>query len=129
MPITKQLCNRLARILGGTGMHEKNRCDVTKKRNLRVTMLGKRYEVEQEFVFESMDKRGRTLNTGEITVLQKEVNRFVGALRRRGIRVTAIHNHWLFEKPRLMYVHYEFVERPVIAARKIKEALREAGIN
>lgn len=84
MPVTKQLCDRLARILGGTGMHENDRCDVTKKRNLRVIMLGKRYEVEQEFVFESMDKRGRTLNTGEVTVLQREVNCFVKALRNRG---------------------------------------------
>jgi hypothetical protein len=128
MAITKKLCDCLAHILGGTGMHENDHCSVTKKRNLPVKMLGKRYKVEQEFVFESM-RRGRSLNTGEITVLEREVNRFVSALRRHEILVTAIHNHWLFEKPRLMYIHYEFVEEPVIAAIKLKEALREAGIN
>lgn len=31
------------------------------------------------------------------------------ALRKRGIIVTAVHNHWLFDKPRLMYMHWENV--------------------
>lgn len=48
---------------------------------------------------------------------------FVDAARRRGFLVTAIHNHWLFEKPRLMYLHLESVENPVQFAIKPRKAL------
>ncbi|HBJ01937.1 hypothetical protein BG258_11115 [Lysinibacillus fusiformis] len=27
-------------------------------------------------------------------------------LQRRGLIVTAVHNHWLFDNPRLMYMHW-----------------------
>ncbi|WP_306431050.1 DUF1259 domain-containing protein [Paenibacillus sp. XY044] len=38
-------------------------------------------------------------------------------------RLAAIHNHWLFEKPRLMYLHLETVGNPVTFARKLRTAL------
>ncbi|WP_246370246.1 DUF1259 domain-containing protein [Mesobacillus zeae] len=32
--------------------------------------------------------------------MQEEINPFLSALREREIIVTALHNHWLFDKPR-----------------------------
>ena len=55
------------------------------------------------------------LNLGETVLLQKEVNPMLDALRSRGIIVTAFHNHWLFEEPRLMYMHWEDVEMIVLS--------------
>ncbi|MFM1653458.1 DUF1259 domain-containing protein [Brevibacillus sp. B_LB10_24] len=122
MKISKQLCSRLARILGGKGMSN-DTCSIMIKRNLHAKILGRNYDTEHEIVIQSPDKQGRTLNTGEITVLQREVNRFVDAARKQGFKVTAIHNHWLFEKPRLMYVHIEVVENPVTFAKRLRKAL------
>ncbi|MDG0873980.1 DUF1259 domain-containing protein [Paenibacillus thiaminolyticus] len=56
-------------------------------------------------------------------MLQSEVQRFINAARKRGFKITAIHNHWLFDKPRLMYLHLETIENPVTFARKLRAAL------
>lgn len=75
------------------------------------------------FSFESPDNQGRTLNLGETVILQEEINRFISILRENGILVTAPHNHWLFDEPRLMYIHFESIDRPLNFARKVAEAL------
>jgi hypothetical protein len=49
---------------------------------------------------------GNTLNLGETVILQKEINRFMTALRKRGIMITALHNHWLFDSPFLRRAMY-----------------------
>ena len=41
--------------------------------------------------------------------------------------VTALHNHWLFEDPRLMYIHFESIDQPLDFARKVAEALCVLG--
>ncbi|MFB5267334.1 DUF1259 domain-containing protein [Paenibacillus enshidis] len=92
------------------------------ERTLGAKILGRNYETEHEIVIQSL-KNGKTLNTGEITLLQSEVQRFVNAARRRKLKITAIHNHWLFEKPRLIYLHLETVENPIVFARKLRSAL------
>ncbi len=73
---------------------------------------------------EDPDNEGRTLNLGETVILQEEINRFISILRENGILVTALHNHWLFDEPRLMYIHFESIDRPLNFARKVAEALK-----
>lgn len=34
----------------------------------------------------------------------------------------ALHNHWLFESPRLMFVHFESVDKPLRFAAKVARA-------
>lgn len=122
MKIPKSLCDRLAKILGGTGMSN-DTCSIMVKRNLKARILGKKYDTEHEIVIQSLDRNGNTLNTGEITLLQREVQKFIDAARRQGLKVTALHNHWLFDTPRLMYVHVETVEPPIQFAKKLRRAL------
>ncbi|MFA7746463.1 DUF1259 domain-containing protein, partial [Salinicoccus roseus] len=61
---------------------------------------------------------------GETVLLQVEVNPLMSELRKFGIIVTAVHNHWLFDKPRLMFMHFESIDKPLNFARKVREALR-----
>ncbi|WCF07506.1 DUF1259 domain-containing protein [Paenibacillus thiaminolyticus] len=122
MKISESLCNRLAKILGGKGMSDGKSCTIMVERKLNARILGRRYETEHEITIQSL-KNGTTLNTGEITLLQSEVQRFINAARKRGFKITAIHNHWLFDKPRLMYLHLETIENPVTFARKLRAAL------
>jgi hypothetical protein len=123
MSITRALCDRLAKILHGKGQHENNQCSIMIKRNLNAKILGKKYDTEHEVVMQSL-KNGRSLNTGEIVLLQREVQSFVRGATRLNLRVTAVHNHWLLEKPRLIYVHVESVEHPVVFARKLALLLK-----
>jgi hypothetical protein len=123
------LCRRFASILGAEILESReDLCVVTFNRNLNVEILGRRTRsplvLAALFSFESIDSNGRALNLGETVILPEEVNEFITILRREGIIITALHNHWLFEEPRLMYIHFESVDEPLDFARKVAEALR-----
>lgn len=131
-PQFQRLCAQFGRILGGQSAVEPGPvCFVTRMTNLRETILGRRTTSPlvsmQMFSFESLDRSGRALCLGETAVHQNQVNRLVSNLRRRGIRVTAIHNHWLKENPRLMYMHWEAIMNPVTFARRTKESIAFLG--
>ena len=124
-------CQRLADIIGGEVIVAAPVCLVQRLRNIRATILGRRTRSPLALPFAlsfENNQNGRTLNLGESVVLQEEINPFLSALRARGIIVTAFHNHWLFDDPRLMYMHWENVGNPFEFARNSIEAAREAGL-
>lgn len=125
----RDLCNEFAKILGGEGMvTPEGVCLVQKFRNIRFTILRRVTRSPlvnpQFFSFEDVDSSGNALNLGETVLLQEEVNPLLTELRKRNIKVTAVHNHWLFERPRAMYMHFESVEPPLDFARKVAEAFK-----
>lgn len=129
----RRLCNRFSAILGGTE-HEITKgpvCFVSRNRRIRATILGKRTTSPliryQLFSFESLDSSGRALCLGETALFQSQVNRLLTNLRKNGIKVTAVHNHWLFENPRLMYVHWESIDDPIEFAKKVKRSIAFLG--
>ncbi|MDQ1912620.1 DUF1259 domain-containing protein [Paenibacillus sp. GD4] len=128
----QRMCNQFARILGGTHEIEPGRvCFVNRGTRLRATILGRRTTSplvrHQLFSFESLDRSGRALCLGETAALQNQANRLIRNLQRRGIKVTALHNHWLNESPRIMYIHWEAIMNPIEFARKTKESIRFLG--
>ncbi|EGK13442.1 DUF1259 domain-containing protein [Kroppenstedtia eburnea] len=132
-PEFRRVCNQFSRILGGTE-HEITEgpvCFVSRDRPFRATILGRRTNSPlvryQLFSFESLDRSGRALCLGETATFQSQANRLIRNLQRRGITVTALHNHWLFERPRLMYIHWEAIENPITFARKTKESIAFLG--
>jgi hypothetical protein len=127
-PQPSRLCKQFAQILGGEAMVINGVCTVMKSRlNIQPVVLGKRAKsfllIPQMFSFESMTRDGRALCNGETVVLQSEINPFLTKLRQHGITVTAVHNHWLFDHPRLYYMHWESIDKPLDFARKTKDAL------
>ncbi|WP_425452718.1 DUF1259 domain-containing protein [Ammoniphilus oxalaticus] len=132
-PRFRRLCSEFTRILGGKSEIEQGPvCFVTRTRSLPATILGRRTRSSlvraQLFSFESLDKSGRALCLGETAVLQNQANRLIRNLQRQGIqKVTALHNHWLFDKPRIMYVHWEAIDDPVAFARKTKRSISFLG--
>jgi len=124
-------CEKFARILGSEVLEcneNAELCVVTRVRDITVEIKGRRtvspLVLNALFSFEAPDASGNTLNLGETVILQEEINPFITALRERDIKVTALHNHWLFEKPRLFYIHFLSVEDPLSFARKVAEAFR-----
>lgn len=130
-PEFRRLCMQFGKILGGESEIEAGPvCFVTRMTNLKETILGRRTRSPlvqmQMFSFESL-KAGRALCLGETAVHQNQVNRLMSNLRKRGIKVTAVHNHWLKENPRLMYMHWEAIMNPVVFARRTKESIAFLG--
>ncbi len=124
-------CQRLANIIGGEVITAAPVCVVQRLRNINASILNRRTRSPLALPFAlsfENNQGGRTLNLGETVILQSEINRFMSALRKRGLIVTAVHNHWLFDSPRLMYMHWENVGNPFQFARKSFEAAKEAGL-
>ena len=61
--------------------------------------------------------------TGDFVLLADEVNPVVKALTENGITVTAIHNHMLYDEPRLFMMHFWAVDQPEKLAKGLKAAL------
>lgn len=125
MPNSGSLCAKFSRIIGGQPGFAGGKCVSTiNRKRIRATILGKRFSVTSSFSFESLDERtGKALCVGRAAFLEKEVNPFITAIRKQGIKVTSVRNEWLFERPRLMYVNIEAVEKPLVFARKVRRAL------
>ncbi|PKR79173.1 hypothetical protein CEY16_05345 [Halalkalibacillus sediminis] len=124
-------CDRLARIIGGTPQVSDGVCVVSRLRNIEASILNRRTRSPLALPFALSFENsvgGRTLNLGETVILQEEINPFISALRWRGIMVTALHNHWLFDEPRLMYIHWEKIDNPFDFARDSFDAAVEAGL-
>mgnify|MGYP001301208081 CR=1 FL=1 len=130
----QRLCGKLAAILNGTASIQNGVCVVSQLRtDLDVTILGR--ETQSPLVlpvllsFENFDQKGRALSLGESVLLQEEANTFIRVLQDNGIIVTALHNHWLFEEPRLMYLHWEAIMDPVAFTRAVAQAFRAIGVD
>lgn len=124
-------CQRLADIIGGEVITAAPVCVVQRLRDIKASILGRRTRSPLALPFAlSFENNvgGSTLNLGETVILQEEINPFLTALRERGLIVTAVHNHWLFDKPRLMYMHWENTGNPFKFARDSFEAALEAGL-
>jgi hypothetical protein len=66
---------------------------------------------------------GKAGTTGDFVLLADEVNPVVKALEENGINVTAIHNHMLYDEPRLFMLHFWGVGDPGKIAAGLKAAL------
>lgn len=61
--------------------------------------------------------------TGDFVLIASEVNPVIRVLRQYGITVTAIHNHMLYESPRLFFLHFWSVDSPEKLAYSLRKAL------
>jgi hypothetical protein len=69
----------------------------------------------------------RVGTTGDFVLLADEVNKVVKALEEHGITVTAIHNHMLYDDPRLFMLHFWGVGEPGSIAEGLKAALDQTN--
>jgi len=120
------LCRRFGEILGAKAKPEGKGCMVSLKRTFDANLQGKQSSsiLGVEVLFESLDVSGRALCLAETVVLEQEVLPFSDALAGQGLVISAIHNHWLFDTPRLMYIHVQSVEEPLGFARKMAFAFQ-----
>ena len=70
---------------------------------------------------------GQDVMMGDLVLLQEEVNPVMSALLDNGLEVTALHNHFFWETPRIYYMHVHGHGRAVELAQHIKPALDLIG--
>ncbi|WP_188455202.1 DUF1259 domain-containing protein [Virgibacillus oceani] len=123
--VDQSICDKFGKILNGKGKVEDNSvCSVKFKRDIPVKFKGKPSTTvfSANVLFESLDEEGNALNIGEIALLQDEVPNFVKEIAGQGIVVGAIHNHWIFTDPIIIYVHFQSIEPPLEFAEKVANA-------
>ena len=64
---------------------------------------------------------------GDLVLLEKEINPVISALAKANIEITALHNHFAGEEPRIMFMHIHGEGAPAALAQGIKAALAETG--
>ena len=119
------------KIVGKTGDYKSNVLKVNIPRNdLHVSIAG--YSLPTPFGFGgwfAMTKGdgGEDVVMGDLVLTQDEVNPVMSALLDRGLEVTALHNHFFWEDPRLFFMHIHGHGKAVELANQIKPAIDLIG--
>jgi hypothetical protein len=70
---------------------------------------------------------GNDVMMGDLVLLEDEVNPVLSALFDNGLEVTALHNHFFFESPRIFYMHVHGHGKAADLARMAKPAIDMIG--
>lgn len=70
---------------------------------------------------------GMDVMMGDLVLTEREVDAVMSALLNEGLAVTALHNHFFFETPRIFYMHVHGHGRAVEIADQLKPALALIG--
>src|SRR3954451_3007089 len=70
---------------------------------------------------------GNDVMMGDLVLLEDEVNPVMSALLDNGLEVTALHNHFFFESPRVFYMHVHGHGKAADLAKMVKPAVDLIG--
>jgi len=117
--------------LGRQGDFKANVLKVNVPRNdLSVTVAGVKTPTPFGFggwIAMSKGDGGSEVMMGDLVLTEDEVNPVMSALLDHGIDVTALHNHFFWEQPRLFYMHVHGMGSAADLATKVKPALDLIG--
>jgi hypothetical protein len=66
---------------------------------------------------------GHDVLMGDLVLTEDEVNPVMSAVLDNGLEVTALHNHFFWEQPRIFYMHVHGMGEPADLAKRIKPAI------
>ena len=66
---------------------------------------------------------GMDVMMGDLVLTEDEVNPVMSALLQNGLDVTALHNHFFWEQPRIFYMHVHGMGSPADLATRVKPAI------
>ena len=121
------------KIVGKSGDYKSNVLKVNIPRNdLHVKVSG--YALPTPFGFGgwfalTKGDGGEEVVMGDLVLTQEEVNPVMSALLEHGFEVTALHNHFFWEEPRVFFMHIHGHGKAVELANQIKPAIDLIGHN
>ena len=119
------------KIVGKTGDYKSNVLKVNIPRNdLHMSVAG--YSLPTPFGFGgwfAMTKGdgGEEVVMGDLVLTQDEVNPVMSSLLEHGFEVTALHNHFFWDEPRVFFMHIHGHGKAVELANQIKPAIQLIG--
>jgi hypothetical protein len=122
---------QVLKIVGKSGDYKANVLKVNVPRNdLYMKIAG--YAVPTPFGFGgwfamTKGEGGEDVMMGDLVLTQEEVNPVMSALLDHGLEVTALHNHFFWDDPRVFYMHVHGHGKAVDLANQIKPGLDLIG--
>ncbi len=122
---------QVLKFLGRTGDFKANVLKVNVPRNdLHVSVAGNSAPTPFGFggwVAMSKGEGGEEVLMGDLVLLQEEVNPVMSSLLEHGLDVTALHNHFFWEDPRIFFMHIHGHGKAARLAEQVKPALDLIG--
>lgn len=103
------------------------------RNDLQVTIKGQPVPVPFGFggwasIKKTVDGK-RAVLMSDTVLLEEEVNPLISAAHANGLEVSAIHNHFFYESPRIFYMHLHGVGSPEELARQYAAAIRDTKLS
>jgi Domain of Unknown Function (DUF1259) len=136
-PLSKETMAALDTALGGKkGSYVENEGVYTTplpRNDLRVTIKGESVPIAFGFggwvsLKRTLDGQGGMLMSDTV-LLEEEVNPLISAAQDHDLLVTAIHNHFFYESPRIFYMHLHGMGDPVELAGKYGAAIQATNLH
>ncbi len=128
---TPQDYQEVLNILGKKGDYKEHVLKINIPRNdLKVTVAGVQTPTPFGFggwVAMTKGDHDMDVTMGDLVLLEDEVNPVMSALLDHGLEVTALHNHFFWENPRLFYMHVHGHGKAAELAQQLKPALDLIG--
>ncbi|WP_354335204.1 DUF1259 domain-containing protein [Pedobacter sp. CG_S7] len=122
--------------MGKKGMYKEAEATHTTplpRNDLKITVKGDAVPIAFGFggwvsIKRTLDGKSAVLMS-DCVLLQEEVNPLISAAHANGLEVSAIHNHFFYEEPRIFYMHLHGMGTPEELAKKYAKAISETKIS
>ena len=103
------------------------------RNDLKVTVKGESVPIPFGFggwvsIKRSLDGKTAVLMSDAV-LLEEEVNPLISAVHANGLEISAIHNHFFYESPRIFYMHIHGMGTPEELAKKYASAISATKIS
>lgn len=103
------------------------------RNDLKITIKGEAVPISFGFGGWAAIKKtqdGKTaMLMSDTVLLQEEVNPMISAAHANGLEISAIHNHFFYEEPRIFYMHLHGMGSPGELATKFAATIRESKLS
>ena len=102
------------------------------RNDLKITIKGETVPISFGFggwvaIKKTVDGKSAMLMSDTV-LLQEEVNTLISAAHANGLEISAIHNHFFYEEPRIFYMHLHGMGSPGELAKKFAATIRESKL-
>jgi hypothetical protein len=102
------------------------------RNDLKVTIKGEAVPIPFGFggwvsIKKTLDGKSTVLMSDTV-LLEEEVNPLISAAQENGLEISAIHNHFFYEQPRIFYMHLHGMGSPAELAKKYAAAIGQTKL-
>ncbi len=133
--LTPQEISAIEKAMGKKGTYNQDQAVHTTplpRNDLKVTIKGEPVPIPFGFggwasIKKTLDGKSAVLMSDTV-LLEEEVNPLISAAHANGLEISAIHNHFFYEQPRIFYMHLHGMGSPQELATRFAAAIKDSKI-